>query len=38
MFISVLLPEPLVPTIATYSPSSIESETPFRAWTFVSPI
>ena len=33
MFISVLLPDPEAPMIATNSPSSIESETPRSACT-----
>ena len=38
MFISVLLPEPDWPTIATNSPLYMLSETPSEARTSVSPI
>ena len=38
MFISVDLPEPEGPMMATYSPRWISSETPARAWTFSCPI
>ena len=37
-FISVDLPEPDGPMIATYSPRSISMETPRRAWISSSPI
>src|SRR5258706_10400465 len=37
MFISVDLPEPDGPMIATYSLVSMSRSTPFRAWTFSSP-
>ena len=38
MFISVLLPEPDVPMIATYSPRSIVSDTPSSARTSISSV
>ena len=38
MFISVLLPEPEAPMMATNSPSSMSSETPRSACTVVPPI
>ena len=38
MFISVLLPEPDAPMIATDSPRSISSETPSSAWTAISAV
>ena len=37
MFISVLLPLPELPMIATYSPDSIVVVIPLRAWTAISP-
>ena len=37
MFISVDLPEPEAPTIATIAPVSISSVTPRSAWTVTSP-
>ena len=37
MFISVLLPLPELPMIATYSPGSIVAVMPLRACTAISP-
>src|SRR6266487_704004 len=37
MFMSVVLPEPDGPMIATYSLGSMVRSTPFRAWTFSEP-
>ena len=38
MFMSVLLPEPLVPMIETNSPRSMENDTPLSAKTSSSPM
>jgi hypothetical protein len=37
MFISVVLPDPEAPMIATISPRSIRTETPFSTWRSTSP-
>src|ERR1041384_590449 len=34
---NVLFPEPLAPTIDTYSPRSMDTDTPRRIWLAVSP-
>ena len=38
MFISVDLPLPELPMIATYSPRGTQNETPRSAWTAIAPV